>query len=159
MRDGTVVVFAVRHAERADDGAASDGMMGDDPPLSEAGFERAAELADVLASAGITHVHSTDYQRTRQTVLPITEATGLPIDVYDPAEVAGLADRLLATPGTHLVVGHSDTTPELVAALGGEPGEPIAPLEYDRIYLVYVLPGGTTGSSVFRYGRPYDASP
>jgi len=158
------VVYAVRHAERADDGAQGDAtmsgaMMADDPPLSEAGRGRAAELAGLLATVGLTHVHSTDLLRTRATAQPTSDATGIPIDLYDAADVEGLARRLLATPGTHLVVGHSNTTPELVEALGGEPGEPIAPLEYDRIYLVYVLPDGATGSALFRFGSPYLESP
>ena len=153
-QDSSVVVYAVRHAERADDGAPADVMMGDDPPLSTAGFERAEQLAETMAHARLTHVHSTDYQRTRQTALPTSEATGIPIDLYDASDVAGLARRLLATPGRHLVVGHSNTTPELVAALGGTPGEPIAALEYDRIYVVYALPGGTLGSALFRFGSP-----
>jgi broad specificity phosphatase PhoE len=151
-QDSSVVVYAVRHAERADDGLPSDAMMGDDPPLSAAGLERAVALADLLAHAGLTHVHTTDYQRTRQTAGPVSDATGIALDLYDPADVAALARRLLATPGTHLVVGHSDTTPELVEALGGEPGEPIAALEYDRIYVVRIAPDGTTGSVLFRFG-------
>jgi len=152
--DSSVVVYAVRHAERADDGAPADAMMGDDPPLSAAGFDRAEELSRIMAHAGLTHVHSTDYHRTRQTALPTSEATGIPIDLYDASDVAALARRLLATPGRHLVVGHSNTTPTLVEALGGEPGEPIAALEYDRIYVVYTLPRGTAGSALFRFGSP-----
>jgi broad specificity phosphatase PhoE len=154
-QDDPVIVYLVRHAERADDGAPASAMMTDDPPLSEAGRERAGELALLLGSVGLTHVYSTDYARTRATALPTSEAAGLPIELYDSEELEGFARRLLATPGTHLVVGHSDTTPELVRALGGDPGEPIARFEYDRIYVVFVLPGGAAGTSLFRYGSPY----
>ena len=152
---GAVVVYVVRHAERADDEGPVDAMLAADPPLSEAGVRRARELAELLRPVGLTHVHSTDYVRTRTTAEPLSEATGIPISIYDPDDVEGFARRLLATPGTHLVVGHSNTTPALAAALGGEAGEPIDEMEYDRIYVVYVLPGGVTGSAVFRYGAPY----
>lgn len=56
----TTVVFLVRHAERGDDGA----MTGsEDPRLSQAGVQRAQELALLLRDAGITHLHSTDYSK------------------------------------------------------------------------------------------------
>jgi phosphohistidine phosphatase SixA len=157
-QDGSVVVYVVRHAERADDGAPASGAMVD-PPLSQAGHARARELSDLLLSVGLTHVHSTDYLRTRMTALPVTEAAAVPIAAYDAGDLAALARRLLDTPGTHLVVGHSNTVPELVELLGGEPGTPIDPLEYDRIYVIHVLPGGATGSAVFRYGAPYAGDP
>ena len=150
-QDEGVVVYVVRHAERADDGAPASAAMVD-PPLSEAGTARARALAELLRPADLTHVHSTDYLRTRSTALPVSEATGLPIGLYDPGEQAAFARRLRATAGTHLVVGHSNTVPDLVELLGGEPGEPIADLEYDRVYVVRMLPGGATGSAVFRYG-------
>jgi broad specificity phosphatase PhoE len=134
-------------------------MMDDDPPLSASGRDRAEHLARLLRSVGITGVHSTDYTRTRSTAQPVSDAAGLAIDLYDPEDMDGLAGRLRATPGIHLVVGHSNTTADLVQALGGEPGEAIAPLEYDRIYVVRVLPGGATGSAVFRYGSPYGGAP
>jgi phosphohistidine phosphatase SixA len=157
-QDGAVVVYVVRHAERADDGApAPEAMV--DPVLSEAGIARARELSDLLLPVGLTHVHSTDYLRTRMTALPVTEAAGVPIAAYDADDQPALARRLLDTPGTHLVVGHSNTVPELVELLGGEPGMPIDPLEYDRIYVIHVLPGGATGSAVFRYGAPYAGDP
>jgi len=148
-----VVVYVVRHAERADDGAGLDGAT-TDPPLAEAGRARAAHLAELLGSAGLTHVHSTDLLRTRSTALPVSEAEGLELEIYDPADPARLAARLRATPGTHLVVGHSNTAPALVRALGGDPGSPIDPLEYDRIYVLHLLADGSARSALFRYGEP-----
>ena len=153
-----VLVYVVRHAERADDGATADMMQGD-PPLSLQGQDRARRLAELLRAAGLTHVHSTDLVRTRSTAQPVVESTGLPLELYDADDGQGLAERLEATPGVHLVVGHSNTAPALVEALGGDPGEPIEPLEYDRIYVVYVLPDGSAGSALFRFGSPAGAGP
>jgi len=154
-----IVIYLVRHAERADDEGPVDPALASDPPLSEAGARRAEELAEVLGPVRPTHVHSTDYVRTRQTAAPLAEATDLGVELYEPADLAGFARRLRSTPGIHVVVGHSNTTPDLVEELGGSPGDPIDELEYDRIYVVYVLPGGATGSAVFRYGVPYGGSP
>lgn len=154
-----VVVYLVRHAERADDEGPVDPSLAADPPLSTAGEARARELAELLDDVRLTHLHSTEYERTRATVRPMARVTGLPITPYDGADLAALAGRLVATPGVHLVVGHSNTTPALVEALGGDAGDPIEELEYDRVYVLYLLPGGAAGSAVFRYGTPYSGGP
>jgi broad specificity phosphatase PhoE len=153
-QDGPVVVYVVRHAERLDDGAPAGAEM-EDPPLSEAGTARALELVELFRTAGLTHIHSTDYERTRATARPVSEALALELAIYDATDIPSFAERLRASPGTHLVVGHSNTSTALVDALGGESGGPIATLEYDRAYVIVVVPGGATGSAVFRYGSPY----
>ncbi len=148
--DARTVVFVVRHGERAEDGT-------DDPPISEAGGERARHLAAMMRDADLTHLHTTDLQRTRATLAPTAEETGLEPRLYDPSDVEAFARRLRETPGRHLVVGHSNTNPELVEALGGDPMGPIEEMEYDRGYVVVVLPDGYTGSSTFRFGEPFGA--
>ncbi len=142
-----VVVYLVRHAERGDDGTG-------DPPITEAGRARARALAHVLQDAGLTDIYTTDYKRTRSTAQPTAQATDLSPRVYDANDLEGLAARLKAAPGRHLVVGHSDTTVDLVRALGGDPGPPMADAEYDRLYVLTVTPSGTS-TILLRYGTPY----
>lgn len=144
-QDATVV-YLVRHGETAPDGTRN-------PPLSEEGRDRARALARALADAGVTHLHSTELARTQQTGAPIAGATGLEIASYDPRDLEGFAARLRATPGRHLVLGHSNTTPALVAALGGDPGAPIAEDEHDRLYVV-VLGANGPATVLLRYGAP-----
>lgn len=146
-QEEAVVVYLVRHAERAEDGT-------DDPPISEAGWERARRVATLLADAGITRIHSTDYQRTRQTGTPTAEAAGLDIESYDPRDLPGFAAELRSSPGRHLVLGHSNTTPELVEALGGDPHGPIDESEYDRLYIV-VISGDEVSTVLLRFGELY----
>ncbi len=71
------VIFLVRHAEKAASPAAaaqpSHSMLGDDPPLSPAGEQRAAKLAAALAQSGITAIYTTEFKRTRQTAAPLGE--------------------------------------------------------------------------------------
>ena len=144
-----VVVYLVRHAERAEDGT-------NDPPLSEAGSERAELLANMLKDAGVTHIHSTDFKRTLATGRPLAEASGIEMVPYDPRDLQGFATQLKASPGRHLILGHSNTTPDLVAALGGDPGTLIDEAsEYDRLYIVTVLPDATVTTVLLRYGAPY----
>ena len=149
-----IVVYLVRHAERADDGANPGMAVTDDPPLSAAGWERSYLLARVLADAELTRIHSTDRKRTRSTGQPTSEATGLEIEAYDPSDIIAFARRLSAMPGRHLVLGHSDTTPQLVEALGGDPGDPIEKLEYDRLYIVSLIEGGAS-TVLIRFGNRY----
>jgi broad specificity phosphatase PhoE len=145
QQDATVV-YLVRHAERDEDGTA-------DPPVTPAGRERARLLADMLRDADLTHIHTTDYLRTRSTAEPVAARMGIEPSVYDARDLDGLAARLRATPGRHLVVGHSDTTPALVRALGGDPGTPIPDPEYDRLYILTLTSGGTS-TVLIRFGEP-----
>ncbi len=145
---GEVVVFLVRHAERAEDGTR-------DPPISQRGWTRAKLLADMLRDAGITHIHATDFRRTRQTALPASARTGVDVTLYDPRRLDDFAAELRATPGRHLVVGHSNTTPALVRALGGDPGSPIDEAEYDRLYIVTLDAAGGAHTVLLRFGAPF----
>ncbi|HSW30193.1 MAG TPA: histidine phosphatase family protein [Longimicrobiales bacterium] len=142
-----VVVYLVRHAERAEDGTS-------DPPISEAGTERARLLGGLLRDAGVTHVHTTDLKRTRQTGAPLAERLGLDFQVYDPKDLPALAARLRATPGRHLVLGHSNTLVPTVEALGGAGGTPVADDEFDRLYVLVITPQGTVTTTLLRYGAP-----
>jgi phosphohistidine phosphatase SixA len=140
------VVYLVRHAERAEDGT-------NDPPISVAGEARARLVAHMLADAGIRRVHSTDYRRTRATAAPLADVLDLAIETYDGADLNVLAARLRAEGGRHLVVGHSNTTPELVSALGGDPGTPIDDAEYDRLYIL-TLTSDAVSTVLIRFGPP-----
>lgn len=132
---GETVIYLVRHAEKVLVG--EDGEAPKDPALTEAGEARARALAHVLEAAEIDHVHSTDTRRTRDTAAPSAEAAGIDVAIYDGRALEAFAARLRSTPGRHLVVGHSNTTPALVEHLGGEPGPPIEEAnEYDRLYVL-----------------------
>ena len=139
------VIFLVRHAEKQD--------ATEDPALTEAGQQRARALADLLQDSGVERIYSTDFVRTRETAAPLAGRLGLPVTIYDWEELEDLATEL-RTPGRRsLVVGHSDTTPELVRMLGGDPGAPIdEQSEYDRLYVVTVATDGSVTSGLRRYG-------
>lgn len=144
-----LVVFLVRHAEKTDDGK--------DPQLSEEGKTRSEELAQALKNANIEHVHSTDFIRTRDTAAPFAKGAGREVEIYDPKDLAGFAKKLKETGGRHLVIGHSNTTPELAKLLGGDPGTAIDEKgEYDRLYIVTIGKDGTVNSALMRYGASFE---
>ncbi|WP_300377916.1 histidine phosphatase family protein [Henriciella sp.] len=144
-----ITVYLVRHAEKA--------AGGDDPALSEAGIERARLLADRLDEAGIETIWSSDYQRTRQTAAPLARNLAIDIETYDPSDLESLAGTLEERGETALVVGHSNTTPELSAQLGGDAGSPINEAgEYDRLYILNGVGSGDIDTMIERFGAPYE---
>lgn len=139
-------IFLVRHAEKTTEK--------NDPGLTQAGKARALALASRLGGEGITHIHSSDYIRTRDTAEPLAVKLGLDVQIYDPSDLPAIAAKLKATPGRHLVVGHSNTTPPLVELLGGDGGTPIVEAtEYDRLYIVTTKEGEPVKSYLTRYGK------
>lgn len=146
--DTMTLVLLVRHAEK------ETGV--EDPPLSPAGMARARALAAMLADAGIEHIHSTDFRRTRGTAAPLARQLGLDVSLYDPGSPERLLDQLLAG-GRHLVIGHSNTVPELVELLGGDGGDAIDDAgEYDRLYMVAQNPGAQVETVLLHYGKRFD---
>lgn len=121
--------YLVRHAEKE--------LEGDDPALSEAGYERANELAAILRDIEFDGIYSSDTRRTRDTAAPTADAAKLDIKIYNPRALTDFAQEFSDKAGNYLIVGHSNTTPQLAEALGGEGGAPIIEeTEYDRLYVL-----------------------
>jgi len=146
--ESATLVVLVRHAEKV--GADPDQDPDPDPDLILEGRRRALSLAAMLADVDLDAVYSTDFNRTRETARPTAFAQGLPVTLYDAGELEAFASKLRAAGGRVLVVGHSNSTAELVRLLGGEPGEPIREDEYDRLYFV-VLGAGEPVTTLIRY--------
>jgi phosphohistidine phosphatase SixA len=130
-------IYVVRHAEKA--------ATGKDPELTAEGQARAQNIATILQKTGIRHVFSTPYVRTRQTGQVLAQRGNLAVETYDPAAPQALVDKVKALDGAVLVVGHSNTVPELVRRFGGAPGADIPDTEYDRLYqLIPAADGSVT---------------
>jgi 2,3-bisphosphoglycerate-dependent phosphoglycerate mutase len=153
----TTTIIFVRHAEQTSHDEA-------DPSLSEAGKRRVAELTRQLEFAdvvqGIDAIYSTELKRSTETAQPLAERLDLPINIYsvDDTETV-LAEILKAHKGkVILVVGHSNTVPELIANLGASKNvPPIEPDEFDNIYIISIPWFGKTKTIRLRYGDPYVA--
>jgi broad specificity phosphatase PhoE len=135
-------VFVVRHAERAQEGP------GNDIPLSRPGAERAAHLAEILKNAGVTAIYATDTTRARQTGEPLAQALKLSIKTYDTRDEKG---NMTAAPfvaklktdernGVVLVVGHSNTVPDVIAACGVTEPVRLAPDDYGDLFVLVPQP-------------------
>ncbi len=145
----TTIVYLVRHAEK---------QAGANPSLTAGGKTRADQLAERLAGAELQYIHSTNYRRTLETAAPVAQEFGLDVQLYDPRDLPAFARQVKEQGGRHLVVGHSNTTPALVSALGGDPGTPIdEKSEYDRLYIVTFSADSGVSTDLQRYGVRYDA--
>lgn len=153
MAKAETLVLVVRHAEKLV--AAADAAPVEDPPLTAAGEARAAALADALADARVAAIYSTPFRRTRATAAPLAARAGVEIISYAPDTPAiELAGRVLREHRgrTVLVVGHSNTVPDIVEAFSGTRVEAIEDAMYGRLYVVSVDGAGT--GRLLRLGFP-----
>lgn len=109
----TTTYYVVRHAEKQ-----TTNTMTSDVPLSEAGQQRATVLGKQLKNADLRYIYSTNFLRTKGTVLPLSEATGIQIRIYD--HVDSLVKVLKHEHGNVLIVGHSNTVDDIVNGLAGK---------------------------------------
>ena len=150
---GWTTVFLVRHAEKESGSA--------DPSLTAPGLKRAQRLAEVLADGGIQAVYTSQFARTRETARPLADKLGLTATVV-PVEAGGverraaeLARRILAEHAGRrvLVVGHSNTLPQLMEALGATGPILDEKKDYDDLVEVVIGPSGNAALVHLHYGE------
>ena len=129
----STTIVIVRHADRA----------GTADSLSSAGMVRAQDLARVLATANITHIYHSDTHRTRDTAAPLVAALGLEPFEYPAKDVAVLIERILLDDAGKavLVVGHINTVPAILTALGAPPMPDLCDAEHANLFVLRMGPG------------------
>ena len=129
-------VFLVRHAERADTVPGTPATMGNDPDLSEAGRVRAESLATLLKDAKISAIFATEFKRTQQTAAPLAKALGLTVKIVTSKDTAALVKQVKSAKGNVLVVGHSNSVPDVIKGLGVSTPVSIGDDDFDNLFLV-----------------------
>lgn len=120
--------YVVRHAEKAQETG--------NPPLSEAGQERALALKDKLKDKKIGYIFTTNTIRTQQTAAPTAALFQLSIQSYGKID-STLITRFKALNKNTLIVGHSNTVDELINGLTGESKLNDLPDQiYDRLFIL-----------------------
>jgi len=140
-----VIIILIRHAERLSSGS--------DPGLSAAGKRRAALLAKMFGGAGVSAIFTSTFRRTMDTAAPLAAKTGLTPTVI-ANDIARARTQMLGSGPCVVVIGHSDTVPAFVRALGGPPGIVIGDEEFDRMFVVAVAPAGSGPVLQMRYVSP-----
>lgn len=126
-------IILVRHAEKM--------KKTKDPSLTKEGLSRADNLKNILSSTMIDHVFSTEYNRTQLTAWPTATSKNLSIQSYDPRKLQDFGKMLLEEykGKTILVVGHSNTTPELMNYLMNEKVvKSIDESDYENLFIVNI---------------------
>jgi broad specificity phosphatase PhoE len=141
--DSPQTVILVRHAERA-------GGMSADVGISEAGRCRAEALARMLADAGVKHIYVSEVARTQQTAQPLANRLAIRSEVVPAKDIDSLVAKV-RTGGVVLVVGHSNTVPEIIRRIGGGAVPPIDDSEYDRMYIVTLTDPNHTAVVTLHY--------
>jgi phosphohistidine phosphatase SixA len=120
-------VYVMRHLQKAE---------GADPPLSSAGAANAQALARLLGGQNVKAIFATPTRRAQQTGEALARQLAISITTYDPADPARLVDALSKVNGAALVIGHSNTVPDIVASLGGARPEALGDQDFGTIYVV-----------------------
>lgn len=153
-----ITVFLVRHAEREDEPR-------QDPPLKKEGVARSQELARLLGNAGIKAIFTSQYTRTKQTAEALATKLGitatpftLKLNPSNPRQIATestaeVTNKILERAGESvLVVGHSNSIPDVIKMLGGDIMPTIDERKFDDLFVVTVYAKGKARVVQMKYG-------
>ena len=134
-----MIVVLIRHAERA---------PGSDA-LSTPGKKRAAMLVRMFREAGVSAIFTSEFNRTKQTAEPLAQALGItPKQIA--SDLTAARAQVVAAGTLPIVVGHSNTVPKLIGALGGPADIEIKDTEFDRMFIV-TISSGSVSTLALRY--------
>lgn len=123
-------IYLVRHAEKQ--------KVKTNPSLTQCGATRAKQLASILEKANIESVYSTNYNRTMETAQPTAEQQKLEVKNYAPDQLEQLVIELTQQKKNTLIVGHSNTTPQLAQLLSKQNTNELSEQEYQELYLIQI---------------------
>ena len=107
--------YLIRHAEKDRSDPSNS-----NPELTLEGRQRSQRWSAVFERIALDAVYSTNYLRTIQTASPTADAHHIAIQFYDPRALYSEEFKASTTGQNVLIVGHSNTIPELANAILGE---------------------------------------
>jgi len=152
------MVILVRHAEKA-------AVAGNDPPLSEVGTERASALAVAMAASKPSAIVVSNLQRTALTAAVVAKQTGVTPTVVgmeggSAGHIAAGATAVQGSKGVGLVVGHSNTVPAIIKALGGPTLPDICDATYGNFFVLTPARDGQPAAlTISHFGAAEPAPP
>ena len=147
------LVVLVRHGEKQS-------APSDDPSLSEAGVRRAAALDSALRDLVPSTIVVSTRKRTVETAAVVARRTGvtptvITLDGGGTSHVRAVAEAVQRARGVVLVVGHSNTVPAIVTALGGPKLPDLCDASYATLFLLTPARDGAPAQLVrAHYGLP-----
>lgn len=153
-----ITVYLVRHAEKADEPR-------QDPPLTEKGALRSQELARILGNANVKTIITSQFVRTKATAEPLAKKLNIPVtsislslNPSNPRQIseqstAEVTNKILENGGASvLVVGHSNSVPDVIKMLGGDVTPVIDERKFDDLFVVTVYAKGKAKVAHMKYG-------
>ncbi len=141
---GVTTFYLIRHAEK--DRSNPDDA---DPELNQKGLGRAMHWAEILKDANIDAIFSTDYARTSMTAAPTSVKNNIDVQYYDPRTLELDQFKTDNLNKNVLVVGHSNTTPQLVnMLLGEEKYQALDDRENGTLFIVKIVNGVASDSKL-----------
>ncbi len=153
-----ITVYLVRHAERADEPR-------QDPPLTEKGTARAQELARILGNSNIKAIITSQFSRTKLTAEPLAKQANVVVTsitlslspsnprMISEQSTAEVTNKILERGGESvLVVGHSNSIPDVIKKLGGDVSPAIDEKRFDDLFVVTVYAKGKAKVAHMKYG-------
>lgn len=139
-------VILIRHAEKSTEPA-------NDPELTLQGEDRAISLTRFLRHNKVDAIFTSELRRTKDTAAVLARQRGVTPVVVKADDVKGLVAAINALPedAVVLVVGHSNTVPSILNALGVPEKVTIRDDEYGRVFVVTPTKSGRSGLLEFGY--------
>jgi phosphohistidine phosphatase SixA len=140
-------VILTRHGDRDPNSA------NPDPHLNAAGKARAKTLIHVVGQAGIKAIYRSHFVRAVETAKPLAAHLELSPIVMD--EALQIKNDILSNRAgqTVLVIGHSDTVPDIINRLGAGSVPVIDDSEFDNLFVVTVFGQGRASVTRLKYGN------
>lgn len=120
-------IYLFRHSEK---------LTGKNPALSEVGKARANNLVTLFKEHQNIHIFSSNYKRTLQTAAPLQAHFNTKINVYNAGKLSDLKNELLKLKGVVVVIGHSNTTPQLAELLSNEKVPAMSETQFSQYFIL-----------------------
>ena len=140
------IIYLVRHAEKE--------KTKGDVHLTSEGRERAKRLRTLMSENGLDMVYSTRFNRTQETAEPSATLHNLNIQEYHHGKLEEFSQNLLDEHRGKkiLVVGHSNTTPDLLNIFMGEKVKGmIDESDYENLYIISISSKGKAQALLTKY--------
>ena len=105
-----------------------------DPDLTAEGQRYAAAVSEWFRRDPPHIIYVSSPKRSQQTAAPLAARLKLAPKIYDPKDTAALVAAVKAERGTILIVGHSNTVPDIVEQLGGTRPGPLVHEDFGDIW-------------------------
>lgn len=141
-------IYILRHTEKEDE-------VSEDPLLSETGITRAKYWKQVLANIDIDQIYTTELKRNIQTAETLAENYQVKPKLYHPLSF-DIVKFINEVRGQKvLIIGHSNTIPDMVNRLIGESKyPPMGHADYDKLFVITIDAKGDTSSSLLDIKLP-----